>query len=260
MTNQFTSTVKSLFLMLRKDLSDSLKFVIIGYIAVIVFFSGIFIIGAYLGLPLIKLDGFYIVGLLFVGYLISGTAFTDLRNKEKTMFYLCLPVSVAVKFASVLLLCSAGVLISYTAVFYLFNSFAFLIGDSLFSLNVQFIDITNKDIVKYIGIYILTQPLFLIGAGSFKRVPAIITVAILFIVMIILFIYSSILDNFLLNDIFTNAGNNLKGFSPNYSINFLPMYFKGNLFFIISEYIVKFIIPVALWYVTYLKLKNKIAR
>ena len=252
--------LNTLFYMLRKDIKDIYSKVLIGYISITALFLSFFIVICYIGFPLIILDNFFIIGLFLVGFFFSGMSFPDFRSKEKSIFYLCLPASPLQKFFSVFIFSTLGIILSYILVFFLFNSLAVFLGKALFSMNVRYVDITGQNIINYMLLYCSYQSLFLVGAVSFKRIPVVVTGGLIMLAGILLFVYSGFLHNRIISDIPNIETVSYQNFLPEFTISFVPMYLTGNLFFEISAYILKFVIPMLLWYVVYLKLKNKILK
>ncbi|MCF6184005.1 MAG: hypothetical protein L3J56_05160 [Bacteroidales bacterium] len=142
---------KRILLMMQKTLYENAKSVLTGLITVFGLFSFILFMSALKdGEAWSKLQIFYYIGLFIAGFFISGSAFSNFRNKEKTMSYLTLPASSSEKFISEWLLTSIVYIIVYSIIFYIFNLLVFLIGD-VFNIQVNFINLFSEETLKKVG-------------------------------------------------------------------------------------------------------------
>ncbi len=256
MENIKNFSIKRLLWMMRKDLFDNLKFVLIGYGSMVGLFSFIFFFIANNSYgEKIDLTQFYLIGLFLTGIFISGMAFTDFRSKERAMSYLTIPASLLEKFLSILFLTTIGFIVSFTVIFFVFNGIAIIAGLAFFDLEVNFINLFTLEVWKTLSAYIVIQSLFLAGAATFRKVPLFFTILIMFIGGIIMSTYLGILSYSLFNE-FNEASNSdfgifslkTKDFRYNAEDETALKYFK---------YFINYATAPIFWVVTYLKLKEK---
>ena len=244
--------IKRLLLMLQKDIFDSLKYVLIGYSSIIGILL-LFMIILSEGNASENLSEIYIAAMLITGIFISGMAFNDFRVKEKTMTYLTLPASLFEKLLSMLILTTIGFVLSFTIVFYIFNGLAIILGSSVFSFELGFLNIFNKSILDAVIGYLYIQSFFLAGAATFKKAPFFLTLLILLAIGIIFSIYSVGLSYAVFHDVLSTYGK-----SPDLSIKFGPNGFGTEYvgFEIASKIFMNSLVPL-LWFIIYFKLKEK---
>lgn len=247
MENNKNFSIKRLLWMIRKDLFDNLKFVLIGYGSIIGLFLFIFFITAYNhNIETTDLIKFYGIGLFLSGIFISGMAFSDFRSKEKTISYLTLPASLLEKFLSMLLLSTIGFIISFTVIFFIFNGLAIAAGLAFFDLDVGFVNLFTEDTGDVILAYIIAQSLFLVGAATFRKVPLFFTLFSLFLVGVVTATYFGILTYSLFNE--------FKGSSSSGNMSFK---FEDDTIMKYFKYLMYYATAPVFWVVTYFKLKEK---
>lgn len=252
MKNIKSFSFKRILLLMQKTLYENAKSVLIGLITVFGLFSFILFMSALKDADAwSKLQTFYITGLFIAGFFISGMAFANFRNKEKTMSWLTLPASTSEKLISEWLLTTIVYIIAYSAIFYVFNLILILIGN-VFNFEVSFINIFTKETLTLFLHYIIIQSILLAGAATFKKVPLFFTISSLFIAVIIISFFLTLIAmvingqfeafNFNVNKI---QGNNFSYNLENHWLIQIPKimyyYFTAPIF----------------WIYTYFKLKEK---
>jgi len=246
-------SIKRLLLMLQKDVFDNFKYVLIGYGSIIGLFTFIFMVALMQGIAIQSFDKFYTVGLTLIGIFIAGMAFNDFRVKEKSMSYLTLPASLFEKFLSMLLLTTIGVALSFTVVFYVFNGLAFLIGTLLFNTEPGILNIFNEEILYSVLSVFGIQSVFLAGAVSFKKAPLFLTLLALFIVGLVLLIYSGILSFIAFHDLATSTQGS-GTFNMVFNTNSLES--EPSTLDFVGKVLKISLVPL-FWLIAFLKLKEK---
>ncbi len=256
MENIKSFSFKRILLLMQKTLYENAKSVIIGLTTVFGLFSFILFMSALNngGNSWNNLDAFYTPGLFIAGLFIAGSAFSNFRNKEKTLSYLMLPASSLEKFISEWLLTTFVFIIVYTGIFYIFNFLLLSVGN-IFGFDVNIINIFNPDLLfDNLPKFFIFQSLFLAGAATFKKSPFFKTVFVGFLFMIFITIYLSVLAYFLKGTFetfsFNNNGMNMSGqeLSYNYENHWITETAKIMYYYITAP---------AFWLYTYFKLKEK---
>ena len=255
MENIKSFSFKRILLLMQKTLYENAKSVIIGLTTVFGLFSFILIMSALNngGNSWDNLQSFYIAGLYIAGFFISGMAFSNFRNKEKTLSYLTLPASTLEKFISEWLLTTFVFIIGYTVIFYVFNFLLLILGNS-FSFDVNIINVFNSDLLIHnLPTYFIIQSIFLAGAATFKKSPFFKTIFASFLFAIFITIYLSVLAYFLKGTFesfsFNNNGMNMSG-DTSYS-------FENHWLIETAKIMYYYISAPAFWLYTYFKLKEK---
>jgi len=255
MENIQSFSFKRILLMMQKTLYENGKSVIIGLSTVFGIFSFILIISLLNsgGNAWNNLDGFYYAGLIIAGLFISGMAFSNFRNKEKTMSYITLPASILEKFISEWLLTTVVFIIGYTAIFYAFNFLLILFGNVL-NIDVNIVNIFNSEFISVMPKYFIMQSIFLAGAATFKKSPFFKTIFSWFLFSIFLIVWLSVLVYFLKGTFETVSFNDQGAFNigNNTSYNFENHWFIEGM-----KYFYYYVSAPAFWLYTYFKLKEK---
>ena len=254
MENIKSFSFKRILLLMQKTLYESGKSVIIGLSTIFGIYSLILFISVlHSGSAWIHLDAFYFAGIFIAGFFISGSAFANFRNKEKTMSYLMLPASVLEKFISEWLLTTVVFIIGYTIIFYVFNFLLLFFGNT-FNIEVHIVNIFNSDFLKELPKYFIIQSMFLAGAASFKKSPFFKTLFSLFLFGMFLTVYLSVLAYFLKGTFetfsFNGNGMNMSGMNTSYN-------FENHWLITSAKYFYYYVSAPAFWLYTYFKLKEK---
>ncbi len=243
---------KRILLLMQKTLYENAKSVLTGLITVFGLFSFILFMSALKdGAAWDKLQTFYFIGLFIAGFFISGSAFSNFRNKEKTMSYLTLPASSSEKFISEWLLTSIIYIIIYSVIFFVFNLLVFLIGD-VFNFKVSFINLFTEETLRMFLHYIIIQSVLLAGAATFKKIPLFFTISSIFIFGLIITVYITLLTLSIKGqfEVFRFSGNGIQGNNFNYDLkDHWLLHVPGIMYYYVTA-------PV-FWIYTYFKLKEK---
>ena len=252
MENIKSFSFKRILLLMQKTLYENAKSVSIGLITVFGLFSFILIMSALKDAGAWdKLQAFYYVGLFIAGFFISGMAFSNFRNKEKTMSWLTLPASISEKLISEWLLTTIVYIIAYSAIFYAFNLIVFLIGD-VFNFDVNFINIFTKETLILFLHYIIIQSILLAGAATFKKIPLFFTISSLFIVGLIITFYLTILALGIKGqfEVFNFNGNGIQSNNFNYDL-------QNHWLIKVPKIMYYYVTAPVFWIYTYFKIKEK---
>jgi len=134
--------------------------------------------------------GFYPLLLFAGGYIISSMAFTDLHHPQKSYLYLTLPCSNTEKFLSRLVLTSVGYGLATLILYFLFSAIISLLSLLLTGYASPLFDPFEREIFISLGVYLVTQSLFLLGAVYFRRHAFIKTVLSLFGLLLVLALFT----------------------------------------------------------------------
>ena len=246
-------SIKRILLLMQKTAYENARFTIIGISTIFGFFSVILLISALNGADAwSKMNNFYVAGFIISGTFLSGMAFTNFRNKEKTMNYLMLPASTLEKLISELLLTTIIFAIVYTILFFVFNLAASLVA-SIYGLPTDFLNLMDLHVLEGFMYYVIFQSIFLAGSATFRKVPLFFTLFSLFTAWVAVFIFVVIISLSLKGE-FENLAVN------NFSINSdtFPEFDIENHFLIqIPKYMFYYLTAPIFWLVTYFKLKEK---
>ncbi len=255
MENIQSFSFKRIFLMMQKTLYENGKSVIIGLSTVFGIFSFILIISLLNthGQAWNNLTDFYYGGFFIAGLFISGMAFSNFRNKEKTISYITLPASVLEKFISEWLLTTIVFTVGYTAIFYLFNLLVLLFGNML-HIDVNIINIFNSEFLSVFFKYIIVQSMFLAGAATFKKSPFFKTIFSLFLFNIFIIVWLSVVIYFAKGAFETVSFNDYGAFNIGNNTSY---HFENHWLLETAKSIYYYITAPAFWLYTYFKLKEK---
>ena len=249
-----TFSLKRIFYLIQNEIYTNFKFVLIGYSALFGIYAFLLILSA-LKSPSSwdYFADYYTVGLFIAGFFVSGMAFTSFRTKEKTITYLSLPASLLEKLISMLIVTTLGFLVSYTVLFYAFQLFMLGIGSIAFDLQPEFINIFNEDILSKILLYLIIQPIFLVGAATFRKIPVFYTFLILFASGMLLTILAISLAAYIKETMDITLINNTQITHNGYTWDLQ----QDHYLFTIAKYLFYWATAPVFWIITYLKLKEK---
>jgi hypothetical protein len=247
---------------MKKDVLENYKVVLLGYIAVIgivLFFLLIDAqkVNAHLWT---NFNQIYKISMSFVGILFAGMAFTNFRTKESSINYLTLPASNIEKTISQIILFSFGTMITYTIVFFISQFLFIAIGKAFYTIEIGFFNPFAKENIENVNLLIIAQSVFIAGASYFKKQVIFKTVAIIFILWLVIFGVFAYLMSFTLNNLPNNVGLFAEfGFSNSYingnaqNIIKTKDLWTGRILEIFFTYL---FVPI-LWVATYYNVKEK---
>ena len=168
-----------------------IAFAAVGGLLLIVFLSDTFSRGYINYTPLMNL--FYVI-LFAGGFIFTSQSFNELQKPEKGYHYLTLPASHFEKLFTKWLFST----IIYLAAAYIALYMIALIGAglsvALFKAEFKFLALLNYEPFRMAGIYMVLQPIFLLGAAYFRRHSFIKTLLTLIIIAIIIGIFTTIVS------------------------------------------------------------------
>lgn len=196
--------------LIKKSVYESKSNTLRLYIIMLGIFGVVYTISMLNGaIPINVLSALYFVGLFTLGVFASGMAFANFRNKERTMNYLSLPASNFEKFLSEFLISTLGFLLSYTLIFYLFNALVVFVSKS-YHVEVEFFNLFDSNFLKNIRSFLIMHAVLFAGAATFKKVPPLNTGFYLFIIGIVLVLYTSLFAWIFINGM-ENTGIHIEG-------------------------------------------------
>lgn len=238
---------------MQKTAYENARFTIIGISTIFGFFSVILFFSALNGANAWdKMNNFYVAGFIISGIFLSGMAFTNFRNKEKTMNYLMLPASTLEKLISELLLTTIVFAIVYTILFFVFNLAASLVA-SIYGLPTNFVNLMDLNVLEGFMYYVIFQSIFLAGSATFRRAPLFFTLFSLFVAWIAVFIFVVIISTSLKGE-FENLAFNNFNIGPN---TFPKEDIENHILVQIPKYMFYYLTAPLFWLVTYFKIKEK---
>lgn len=199
-------------------------------------------------------NGVFIIGLFISGAVFSNAMFSEFSSPQSGMWLLSIPAKASEKVMSSILISTVFFLIIYVFTFYIADFFYLL-----FTGTLNYDAILNpfkNDFYQFFFIYLLFNGLILLGSVIFNKnslIKTLLAIAILFVLLNYIngFILSTLIpdanivsniafDSFL----FSHHGENVKVFLSE-NIDFYSALF------------VRIILPVVIWFLVWLKLKEK---
>ncbi len=144
------------------------------------------LVAYYGGGDLDDLRGFYLTVFFIGGYIFTSNIFSELHTPQKSYFYLTLPVSTLEKTIGSWLLSA----LAYTVVFQLFAAIIYLIVQLISGKGPAFTEFFNRDYMLAVGVYVVTQTIFFLGASYFRKYNFLKTLLALFIILVIIGLYA----------------------------------------------------------------------
>ncbi len=199
---------------------------------------------------------FYPLMLFIGGYIVTSVAFNDLHHPQRSYVYLTLPASNLEKFLSKLLLTTLGYVLGTLVLYFLFSVLMSLINVTFFGHGYPLFNPFDEVVWTTIGIYVITQSIFLLGAAFFRKNAFLKTVFTLFILQIALSLFVGLLARILFWKYFSGwefgfddmiiSSHGLEQSLENFFIGF------GHL----MKFVFFYLLAPFLWFVTYFQLKE----
>jgi len=199
---------------------------------------------------------FYPLILFIGGYLITSLSFSDLHHPQRSYVYLTLPASNLEKFLSKLVLTTVGYVLGTLILYFLFSVLMSIVNLIIFQQSHPLFNPFDRIIWITIGVYLITQSIFLLGAVYYKKHAFIKTNLFLFLLQLTV----SIFIVFLVKIVFWNY---IQGwsFSPEDIILSSPAveqqlenFFWGFAQFM--KFIFYWVLAPVLWLISYFRLKE----
>ncbi len=206
----------------------------------------------------------YFFCLFFGGAIYASQFFRDLGSKPKGINYLMAPASILEKFLNGLLYSIVLLFIVLTLVFYfvdvtmiyIFNKINVSMGYASSRSNVANVFIVkehNKNIVLYLLLaFVSIQSFFLLGSVYFKRYSFIKTIIALFILFFLFISWMGYFHSKIVPGNFTDGFSKYEVYTNHIIQLEVPVWFSDVLFNLL-----KYGVPLVLWYATYFRLKEK---
>jgi hypothetical protein len=249
--NNIFNTSRFLFLF-KRDIYENYKFILGTIFTVLSIFSVIILINVIIDpgdKNVSDVKGIFYASFFISAVFISGMAFSDFRNKEKTMLYLTLPASNFEKFLSNFLLTTIVFYIVFTIAFAIFNLLDIAIIKAITNTKINFFFPLDSSITDFFKVIIPTQSILLAGSATFKKTP-------LFFTTLYTFIFSLTLSIIILVITYYFIATNIE-YQKGVFI-FLDSNDTDNIIsFKIIRIFIQYFMPVLFWIVTYLKIKEK---
>lgn len=186
------------------------------------------------------------------GYLVTSRAFGNLGTFPTTYQYLVLPVSNLERLVTGWLFSSVFYSIAGIAGFIILSSLANLIGSWIWDYNFEFFCLCQLDVFRVLGIYMVTQTIFLLGAAAFKSHAFLKTILAIFVVSVAQWIIVMIFGFSIIAEFNFHAGFQGHNFATPALENFFSTTFP-----VINKILFWYIMPVFFVVVSYFKLKER---
>jgi hypothetical protein len=225
--------------LLLRDLAGGYRGVLIAMAAVagtIIIISALTMLGVTMGssVPYYGNPTFYgsfFVELLFIGgFIVTSLAFREARQNGSAIFYLTLPASPFEKLASKLLSTSVGFALGSLVFFTATAAASDGINRLIFGTGHGFFNPFDRTVLDAVGVYLLTQSLFLLGSVWFRKLALVKTVLWTSLIVIGIVVVAAVFARFVLAEHFVwdrvqAGGVRIGGWSLNWSDAFLKSRF-----------------------------------
>jgi hypothetical protein len=126
------------------------------------------------------------------GYVFTSTIFSELRTAHRGYLYLTLPASTFEKLTVSWFISSVLYVIAAIAVLFFINVLLMAVAIIFSANHVPLFNLFDPSILRIYAVYMVTQPVFVLGAIYFRRVNFLKTLLSLFAVGIAIAIYTSL--------------------------------------------------------------------
>ena len=211
-------------------------FAAIGGVLLIVFLSDTFVRGYINYKPLMNL--FYVT-LLGGGFIFTSQSFSELQKPEKGYHYLTLPASHLEKLFTKWIFSTIIYLVAAYIALYIIALIGSGLSVALFKTEFKLLALQNYEPFRMAGIYLVLQPIFLLGAAYFRSYSFIKTLLAIIIISIIISAFVTIVSYLM----FGTSGINSSDFGGNINVftgtipqisKILFWYVMGPFFLIVS--------------------------
>lgn len=188
--NQFS--IQRLFLLMKRHSFINLKTWLVGFGAI----SGVLIVISLLqsySSGFFNLSALSTTGVTFIfiaGYLITSMAYNEIHTSARGQFYLMLPANTIEKLLSNWIITSFLYIIIANVLLIAILALASLLSSFLFNTGVEIYNPFTNDGIRTMGIYVVTQSVFFLGALYFRKNNLLKTLLSIFVIQMI---FSSIL-------------------------------------------------------------------
>lgn len=178
-------------LLLLRQIRFNTQTLLIGFGAVVGFLLVITLIKVMFGSPFVVDNKFFGLVMPFFfagGYVFTSTIFSELRSSNQGYLFLTLPASTFEKLVVSWLITSLLYVLASIFIMFIMN----VILNVFSGHAVPLFNLFQSSMLKSYAVYIVTQPVFLLGAIYFRRVNFLKTMLSLFAIAVIISIYSSV--------------------------------------------------------------------
>ncbi|MFH1851999.1 MAG: hypothetical protein ABIA75_06605 [Candidatus Neomarinimicrobiota bacterium] len=199
---------------------------------------------------------FYPLMLFIGGYIVTSLAFQDLHHPQRSYVYLTLPASNLEKFLSKLVLTTVGYIFGTLVLYFLFSLVMSLLNLLLFSHGYPLFNPFDRIVWITIGIYTITQSIFMLGAAYFRKNALIKTIFSLHALAFAVIVFTGIVFRIVFWDLFNGFEFNAHDFDfpSNMAEKRLENFFLG--FAEVMKFIFFYLLAPFLWLITYLRVKE----
>jgi hypothetical protein len=140
---------------------------------------------AFLGLVM----PFFFIG----GYLLTSVSFSELNTPHKGYLYLMLPATAFEKLMSAWVISSVMYLVSGALIIWGINLLLLALSSIVGVQGVEVINMFSPEVLKPLGVYLVTQSIFFLGAIWFRKVHFLKTLLSMFGVLMMLMFFTGIM-------------------------------------------------------------------
>lgn len=207
MNEQTIFDINRVKLLLTRQLRLNSSTILIGFgavVGVITFILSIRVITESNALSMAGFTGLALPIFFIGGYIFTSTIFSELRTSHRGYLYLTLPASTLEKLVVAWFISSVLYTIAAIGVFYFINLLLMLVAYLTNGEPIQLFNFFDAWMLKIYAIYIVTQSVFLLGAIYFRGVNFLKTLLALFVISLVLSIFSALLTRLI---VFPGFGN-----------------------------------------------------
>jgi len=196
--------------------------------------------------------GITIPFIMLGGYLFSSLAYPELNSPVKGYFYLTLPASSLERLTAGWFMTSVLYTVFSLLVIYLLSFLLNIFEVLVMGYSFQLVDTPGADIYRILGIYMITQTIFLTGAAYFRRFNFFKTILVLFVFSLIVSIYSG-----LLGQLFFSGGFQSSSFPEDFIMGGTLQHFFENVFPVVAKFVFWGLLAPFFLIVTYFRIKER---
>ena len=199
-------------------------------------------------------NGVFLIGLFMGGGLFTNSMLNELSGSSSSIWLLSLPAKHSEKVVASIFISTVIFLISYLIIFYLVDVL-YLLKTDRFEMKYM-LNPFKEDFYIFFFWYLLYNGVILLGRVMFTKYSLIKTILSVFL----LFILFDYLNNFILAllipDINLVSSIALDSFLFNHEAENVKVFLPANIDFA-SSIFTRFLLPVSMWFLVWLKLKEK---
>ena len=140
---------------------------------------------AFLGLVM----PFFFIG----GYLLTSVSFSELNTPHKGYLYLMLPSTAFEKLMSAWVISSVMYVVSGALIIWGINLLLVVLSSIVGSQSVEILNLFSPEVLKPLGVYLVTQSVFFLGAIWFRKVHFLKTLLSMFGVLMMVMFFTGIM-------------------------------------------------------------------